>query len=248
MTPTKSTFSEKPHSTQANCACFLRFSLEIGPHPGQAVLDKQCWTSSAGVLWWNRDEQAASPDHLVFHLPAKVSPLLVEDGLVESGFLLDVPAGLFDSAGGRSGHIAHLEILHHNHRVVLLMGVEVLCRKSRPRWQCGRECARPRLSPSSSSCSTSPYGSKPACAFSSWSSCSLKLLSASMNSPSDNVANRTTPMSMPAAEVEGWTGGATSRLVRIERDHLPAVCRTVTLLTSPEDLRAVAVANPAKLR
>jgi hypothetical protein len=40
---------------------------------------------------------------------------------------------LFDSAGGRSGHIAHLEILHHNHRVVFADGgVDVLCRKSRP--------------------------------------------------------------------------------------------------------------------
>ena len=61
-------------------------------------------------MWWNRDQQAASPDHLVLHLPAKLSPPLLEDGLVESGFLLDVPTWLFDSAGRRSGHIAHLEI------------------------------------------------------------------------------------------------------------------------------------------
>ena len=38
MAPTRSAFSEKPHSTQANCACLLRFSLEICPHPGQGVL------------------------------------------------------------------------------------------------------------------------------------------------------------------------------------------------------------------
>jgi hypothetical protein len=81
-------------------------------------------------LWWNRDQQAASPEHLVLHLPAKLSPPLVEDaledGLVESGFLLDVPTGLFDRAGGRSGHIALLEILHHNHRVVFADGVRSL--------------------------------------------------------------------------------------------------------------------------
>ena len=37
MAPTRSAFSEKPHSTQANCASLLRFSLEICPHPGQGV-------------------------------------------------------------------------------------------------------------------------------------------------------------------------------------------------------------------
>ena len=81
-------------------------------------------------VWWNRDQQAARQHHLLFHLPAKLFPPLVEegleagleDGLVESGFLLDVPAGLFDSAGGGSGHIAHLEILHDNHRVVFADG------------------------------------------------------------------------------------------------------------------------------
>jgi len=73
-------------------------------------------------LWWNQDQQAVSPDHLVFHLPAKFSPPLVEDGLVESGFLPDVPTWLFDSAGGRSGHIAYLEILDDNHRVVFADG------------------------------------------------------------------------------------------------------------------------------
>jgi hypothetical protein len=76
-------------------------------------------------VWWNQDQQAARQDHLVFHLPAKLSPPLVEagleagleegfeegleDGLIESGFLLDVPTWLFDSAGNRSGHIAHLD-------------------------------------------------------------------------------------------------------------------------------------------
>jgi hypothetical protein len=56
------------------------------------------------------------------------------------------------------------------------------------------------------------------------------------------------PMSMPAAEVEGWTGFFSSRSVRIEINPLPAVCRTVTLLASPEDLPAVGVADPAEFR
>ena len=81
-------------------------------------------------MWWNRGQQAASPDHLVFHLPAKLSPSLVEDGLVESGFLLDVPAWLFDSAGRRSGHIAYLEILDDNHRVVFADGLRSLMLKT----------------------------------------------------------------------------------------------------------------------
>ena len=55
---------------------------------------------------------------------------LVEDGLVESGFLLDVPAWLFDRAGRRSGHIAYLEILDDNHRVVFADGLRSLMLKT----------------------------------------------------------------------------------------------------------------------
>jgi hypothetical protein len=128
MAPTRSAFSVKPHSTPANCACFLRFSLEIGPHPGQGVLDKECWCFVVEPGPTGRQSRSSC-----ISFAGETLPTLVEDGLVESGFLLDVPAGLFDSAGGRSGHIAHLEILHHNHRVVFADGgVDVLCRKSRP--------------------------------------------------------------------------------------------------------------------
>ena len=80
-----------------------KLRLRLAVFPGDMSTSR---TSRAGVLWWNRDEQAASPGHLVFHLPLKLSPPLVEDGLVESGFPLDVPTGLFDSAGGRSGPLA----------------------------------------------------------------------------------------------------------------------------------------------
>ena len=34
-------------------------------------------TKDAGLLWWNRDEQAARPEHLVLQLPSEFSPPLV---------------------------------------------------------------------------------------------------------------------------------------------------------------------------
>jgi hypothetical protein len=36
IAPTRSAFSVKPHTTQANCV--LRFSAETWPHPGQVML------------------------------------------------------------------------------------------------------------------------------------------------------------------------------------------------------------------
>jgi hypothetical protein len=75
-------------------------------------------------------QHSTCPLELVVQLPAKLSPTLVEDGPVESGFLPDVATGLFDSAGGRPRHIAHLEVLDEYDRVVFADRCPALCRKS----------------------------------------------------------------------------------------------------------------------
>ncbi|MEE9485699.1 MAG: hypothetical protein V3V87_22770 [Methylobacterium ajmalii] len=58
-----------------------------------------------------------------------------------------------------------------------------------------------------------------------------------MTVPSDNVAKRVTPTSMPTRVVDGWTGRSTSRSVWTETCHLPAFNETVTCPTSPSTAR-----------
>ena len=75
-------------------------------------------TSLAGVVCRHGNKQPACPSHFVFQLAAKFTPSLVKDGLVESRLLLDPLAVLCTAAFGRPGHIADLQTLNNDHRVV----------------------------------------------------------------------------------------------------------------------------------
>ena len=87
-------------------------------------------TSLAGVVCRNRQQDGASPSHLVLQLPPELAPALVEDGFVQTRLLLDPLAVLFAVAFGRPGHIPNLQILNTNERVVLADRCGVLCKKS----------------------------------------------------------------------------------------------------------------------
>jgi hypothetical protein len=58
----------------------------------------------------------------VLELPTESRPALVEYRPVEAGLGADVPAGLFDGASGRPGHIRHLQVLDNDHRVFFADG------------------------------------------------------------------------------------------------------------------------------
>ena len=75
-------------------------------------------TSLAGVVGRHGNKQPACPSHFVFQLAAKLAPALVKDGLVQSRLLLDPLAVLCAAAFGRPGHIANLQILNNDHRLV----------------------------------------------------------------------------------------------------------------------------------
>jgi len=55
--------------------------------------------------------------------------------------------------------------------------------------------------------------------------------------PSDRVAKRVIPTSMPMMLVAGCTGCSTSRSVWMLTNHLPPLADTVTLLTAPSTSR-----------
>ena len=55
----------------------------------------------------------------VFQLAAKLAPLLVENGLIQTRLLLDPLAELFAITLGILEHVPNLQILNVNERVVL---------------------------------------------------------------------------------------------------------------------------------
>ena len=67
----------------------------------------------------DRQQDAAVPSHFVLQLPPELAPALIQDGAIESSLLLDPFAVLFATAFGRPGHIANLQILNTDERVVL---------------------------------------------------------------------------------------------------------------------------------
>ena len=75
--------------------------------------------SPAGVIRRHRNKQPASPSQCVFQLAAKLAPLLVENGLIQTRLLLDPFAELFAITLGILEHVPNLQILNANERVVL---------------------------------------------------------------------------------------------------------------------------------
>ena len=75
--------------------------------------------SLAGVIRRHRNKQPSSPSQCVFQLAAKLAPLLVENGLIQTRLLLDPFAELFAITLGILEHVPNLQILNANERVVL---------------------------------------------------------------------------------------------------------------------------------
>jgi hypothetical protein len=76
------------------------------------------WASLTGVVRCNEQQDAAVPSHFVFQLPPEFAPALIEDRAIKPSLLLDSFAVLFAIAFGRPGHIANLQILNTDKRVV----------------------------------------------------------------------------------------------------------------------------------
>ena len=76
-------------------------------------------TGLTGVLGWNSNDKAAIPCCLVFQLPAKFRPALIENRPIQAGLLFHLLAVLFAVALGRLGHIPNLQIFDGDHGVVL---------------------------------------------------------------------------------------------------------------------------------
>src|SRR5208282_4262124 len=64
----------------------------------------------AGVGWIDQQYQAAPPSLLVFDLAAELAPALIQDRLVETGFLADVSPWGLQGAFGRLAHVGHLQV------------------------------------------------------------------------------------------------------------------------------------------
>ena len=66
----------------------------------------------------NSQQHAASPSNLICQLTSELAPPLVENRAVQAGFLRYLFSGPFAIAFGRPGHVAHLQILNADERVV----------------------------------------------------------------------------------------------------------------------------------
>ena len=75
------------------------------------------------------------------------------------------------------------------------------------------------------------------CALRNRSWCRLKPLSGATNVPSESVAKRMIPLSMPTMLEAGWTGSATWRSVWMLMNHLPPLRDAVTFFTVPSTSR-----------
>ena len=76
----------------------------------------------AGIGRWYQHQMFASPEGLVVKLPAKLSPALVENGLVQTRLGSDIPAGSLKRPLGRPAHIGYPQIFQHHHFVILAYG------------------------------------------------------------------------------------------------------------------------------
>src|SRR5450631_957188 len=71
-----------------------------------------------GVVRRHCQQHAASPLRLVFQLPPELSPSLIEDGAIQSGFLPDPFTMLLACTLRTPGHVPDLQILNTDKRVV----------------------------------------------------------------------------------------------------------------------------------
>ena len=67
----------------------------------------------------NRDQHATRPEHLVFKLTSVFRPTFVQDGFVETRFLLDVPARLIERAARRARQVATLQVFSDDQTLLL---------------------------------------------------------------------------------------------------------------------------------
>ena len=75
------------------------------------------------------------------------------------------------------------------------------------------------------------------CKAASFFSCFRKLCNGLREEPSESVAKRAIPISIPTAVCKGCTGSGTSRSVWMETYHFPADSETVTCLGTPSVAR-----------
>ena len=66
----------------------------------------------------NSQQHAASPSDLMCQLTSELAPPLVQNGAVQAGFLRYLFPGLFAIAFGRPRHVAYLQILNADERVI----------------------------------------------------------------------------------------------------------------------------------
>jgi len=75
--------------------------------------------SLTGVVRQHGQQHAAVPCDLVVELPPELAPALVENGAIQPGLLAHPLSVLLTVALGRPGHVAYLQILNTDERVVL---------------------------------------------------------------------------------------------------------------------------------
>lgn len=80
------------------------------------------WTGLARMMRWHGQQHPAVPRQFIVQLPTEFAPSLVEDGSVQTGLGPYVLSGSFDRACRGRGHIPHLQVLEHHHRVVFANG------------------------------------------------------------------------------------------------------------------------------
>lgn len=76
----------------------------------------------AGVVRWHGNEYPAVPVEFVFQLAAELEPALIENGLIQprlGGYFFP---RFFGIAFARLAHVAYLQVLNRDHRVVLADG------------------------------------------------------------------------------------------------------------------------------
>jgi hypothetical protein len=79
------------------------------------------------------EEQTTVPEYFVLQLAAELRPALIEDGPVESGFLSHLPSGCSTVPAADRDIWPTCKSSMITIAWFLVMVVEVLCRKSRPR-------------------------------------------------------------------------------------------------------------------
>ncbi len=75
-------------------------------------------TRLRGIGRIHQEQHATGPLELITQHSLQLSPPLVENGFVQSGFLPDIASGCLDRSLCGTGHIHHLQVFQHDHRVV----------------------------------------------------------------------------------------------------------------------------------